>query len=56
YLPLNQKLEFCGNFTLTSDVLRSIAGVGDLVLQNKISEMLRNIEKYCKTKDLKAFL
>jgi len=43
-------------FTLSSDVLRSIAGVGDLVLQNKISEMLRNIEKYCKAKDLKDFL
>ena len=47
---------FVDTFTLSSDVLRSIAGVGDLVLQNKISEMLRNIEKYCKTKDLKAFL
>ena len=47
---------FVNTFTLSSDVLRSIAGVGDLVLQNKISEMLRNIEKYCKTKDLKAFL
>ena len=46
---------FVETFTLSSDVLRSIAGVGDLVLQNKISEMLRNIEKYCKTKDLKAF-
>jgi len=47
---------FVDTFTLSSDILRSIAGVGDLVLQNKISEMLRNIEKYCKTKDLKAFL
>ena len=47
---------FVDTFTLSSDVLRSIAGVGDLVLQNKISEMLRNIEKYCKTKDLKDFL
>ncbi len=43
-------------FTLSSDVLRSIAGVSDLVLQSKISEMLRNIEKYCKVKDLKDFL
>ena len=43
-------------FTLSSDVLRSIAGVSDLVLQSKISEMLRNIEKYCKAKDLKDFL
>ena len=47
---------FVETFTLSSDVLRSIASVGDLILQNKISEMLRNIEKYCKAKDLKAFL
>ncbi|MHA1256290.1 MAG: hypothetical protein ACTSPS_11885 [Promethearchaeota archaeon] len=47
---------FVETFVLSSDVLRSIASVGDLVLQNKISEMLRNIDKYCKTKDLKDFL
>jgi len=47
---------FVEKFTLSSDVVRSIASVGDLVLQKKISEMLRNIEKYCKTKDLKDFL
>ena len=47
---------FVDIFSLSNDVLRSIASVGDLVLQNKISEMLRNIEKYCKNKDLKDFL
>ena len=47
---------FVESFTLSSDFLSILGGVSDLVLQNKISEMLRNIEKYCKTKDLKAFL
>jgi len=47
---------FVESFTLSSDFLRSLGGVSDLILQNKISEMLRNIEKYCKTKDLKDFL
>jgi hypothetical protein len=47
---------FVESFTLNSDFLRNIGGVSDLVLQTKISEMLRNIEKYCKTKELKDFL
>ena len=47
---------FIENFTLSSDFLSSMGGVSDLVLQRKISEMLRNIEKYCKTKDLNDFL
>lgn len=47
---------FVESFTLSSDFLRNLGGVSDLILQNKISEMLRNIEKYCKTKDLKDFL
>lgn len=47
---------FVENFTLSSDFLSSMGGVSDLVLQRKISEMLRNIEKYCKTKDLNDFL
>ncbi|GAG66708.1 unnamed protein product, partial [marine sediment metagenome] len=28
----------------------------DFTLQTKITEMMRNIEKYCKTKDLRDFL
>ncbi len=47
---------FVESFTLSSDFLRSLGGVSDLVLQSKISKMLRNIEKYCKTKDLNYFL
>ena len=47
---------FIDIFALSSDFLSKLGGVSDLVLQNKISEMLRNIEKYCKTKDLKSFL
>ncbi|HUW89017.1 MAG TPA: hypothetical protein VMV43_00710 [Candidatus Nanopelagicaceae bacterium] len=47
---------FVESFTLSSDFSSIIGSVSDFVLQNKISEMLRNIEKYCKTKDLKDFL
>ena len=47
---------FVDNFSLSSDFLRIMGSVSDLVLQTKISAMLRNIEKYCKTKDLKDFL
>ena len=47
---------FVEKFTLSSDFLSKLGGVSDLVLQSKISEMLRNIEKYCKNNDLKDFL
>ena len=47
---------FVESFTLSSDFLSKLGGVSDLVLQSKISKMLRNIEKYCKTKDLNDFL
>ena len=47
---------FIDIFSLSGDFLSKIGGVSDLVLQRKISEMLRNIEKYCKTKDLNDFL
>jgi len=47
---------FIDIFSLSGDFLSKMGGVSDLVLQSKISEMLRNIEKYCKIKDLKDFL
>jgi len=47
---------FIDTFTLSSDFLNLLGGGADLVLQRKISEMLRNVEKYCKTKDLQDFL
>lgn len=47
---------FIETFSLTSEFLNLLGGGADLILQRKISEMLRNIEKYCKTKDLQDFL
>ncbi len=47
---------FVESFSLSSEFLNLLGGGADLILQRKISEMLRNIEKYCKTKDLQDFL
>jgi hypothetical protein len=47
---------FIENFKLSSDFLNLIGGAADLTLQMKITEMLRNLEKYCKSSDLKLFL
>ena len=47
---------FIETFTLTSEFLNLLGGGADLVLQRKISDMLRNVEKCCKTKDLQDFL
>ncbi|MBY9012308.1 MAG: hypothetical protein KGD70_08030 [Candidatus Lokiarchaeota archaeon] len=47
---------FIETFSLSSEFLSLLGGGADLVLQRKISEMLRNIEKICKTKDLQEFL
>ncbi len=47
---------FIDTFSLTSEFLNLLGGGADLILQRKISEMLRNIEKICKIKDLQDFL
>jgi len=47
---------FIEDFSLSSEFLNSLGGTADLILQRKISEMLRNLEKYCKSNDLKKFL
>ena len=47
---------FIHNFVLSSDFLSLFGGATDLVLRTKIGGILRNIEKYCKTKNLKDFL
>jgi hypothetical protein len=47
---------FIENFKLSSDFLNLIGGAADLTLQMKITEMLRNLEKYCKSNDLNNFL
>ncbi|MHA1477431.1 MAG: hypothetical protein ACTSPU_04450, partial [Promethearchaeota archaeon] len=55
--PTKSKLGiFVESFSLSSEFLNLLGGAADLILQRKISEMLRNIEKYCKTKDLQDFL
>lgn len=47
---------FVSNFTLSSDFLNLLGGAAELTLQMKISDMLRNLEKYCKSNDLNNFL
>ena len=55
--PIKTKIGvFVESFTLSSDFLSLIGSVADFTLQTKITEMMRNIAKYCKTKDLKDFL
>ena len=55
--PTKSKLGvFVESFSLSNEFLNLLGGGADLILQRKISEMLRNIEKYCKTKDLQDFL
>jgi len=47
---------FIENFVLSSDFLNLMGGAADLTLQMKITDMLRNLEKYCKTKNLEQLL
>ncbi|MFX1588321.1 MAG: hypothetical protein ACFFC1_09215 [Promethearchaeota archaeon] len=47
---------FIDSLVLTSDFLNMIGGAADLTLQMKITDMLRNLEKYCKTSSLKDIL
>ena len=47
---------FIHDFKLSSNFLSLFGGATELILRTKITAILRNIEKYCKTKDLKNFL
>jgi len=47
---------FIENFKLSSDFLNLMGGAAELTLQMKITDMLRNLEKYCKSNDLNLFL
>ncbi len=47
---------FIETFSLSSDFLNLIGGAADLTLQLKITDMLRNLEKYCKSNNLNHFL
>ncbi|MFX1411127.1 MAG: hypothetical protein ACFFA6_12300 [Promethearchaeota archaeon] len=48
---------FVDNFTLSSDFLNLIGkGAAELTLRTKISDMLRNLEKFCKSNSLSNLL
>lgn len=47
---------FIHHFHLSSNFLSMFGGASELILRTKIGGILRNIEKYCKTNDLKDFL
>ena len=47
---------FIHNFELSSNFLNLFGSATELILRTKITGILRNIEKYCKTRDLKKFL
>ena len=47
---------FIHNFKLSSDFLNLIGGATELILRGKITDILRNLEKYCKTDSLTKFI
>jgi len=47
---------FIHNFSLSSNFLSLFGSAAELVLRTKITGILRNLEKVCKTKDLKHFI
>lgn len=47
---------FIHNFVLEDNFLKLFGGAAELTLRTKITSMLRNIEKYCKTNDLSKLL
>jgi hypothetical protein len=44
---------FIEDFKLGSEFLSLIGGTADLILQSHISDMLRKLEKFCKSRNLK---
>jgi len=48
---------FVDHFTFSSDFLNLIGkNAGELILRSKITDLLRNLEKFCKKNDLKELL
>ena len=47
---------FVHNFVLEDDFLKLFGGAAELTLRTKITSLLRNLEKYCKSNDLKNLL
>lgn len=47
---------FVHNFDLEADFLKLFGGAAELTLRSKITSMLRNLEKFCKTNNLTELL
>lgn len=47
---------FIHNFKVSSSFLNLIGGAFELILRSKITDILRNIEKYCKNNSLNEFI
>ena len=47
---------FIHNFKLSNQFLGLFGNATELILRTKITDMLRNLENYCKTRDLKDLL
>ena len=55
--PLKTKVGvFIETFSLEHTFLKLIGSAAEFILQSKLTEMMRNLEKYCKSSDLKNFL
>ena len=47
---------FIDTIIFTSDFIKLLGGAADMTFQLKVSDMLRNLEKHCKTSNLNEFL
>lgn len=47
---------FIHKFVLSSDFLKLFGGAAELTLRTKLTDMLRNLEKYCKNHDIEELL
>lgn len=47
---------FIDTLLFSNDFLSLLGGAADMILQTKITEMMRNLQKLCKTKNLADFL
>jgi len=47
---------FIDTIIFTNDFIKLLGGAADMTFQLKVSDMLRNLEKHCKTRSLSEFL
>ncbi|MEJ2251542.1 MAG: hypothetical protein P8Y70_14550 [Candidatus Lokiarchaeota archaeon] len=47
---------FIHNFELNSEFLNILGDASELVLRNKLSDLMRNLQKYCMKNDLKSII